>query len=143
MKELNEELEENHVEAEKELQLEIDHRDIYIRDLQNALEMTKETADDYENTVAQFRSLVQMLQSDLSRLREEVSEKSGQDPTALSSQTQEMLNLNIQLQNAAVKSQAKSIELELRKLEASQALEHLELVQVHFRLLSTYLTACF
>ena len=41
-----------------------------------------------------------------------------------------MLNLNLKLQSSATKAQAKTIDLELRKLEATQAMEHLAIVQV-------------
>lgn len=74
MKELNEELEENHVEAEKELQQEIDQRDSYIRELHQAIEASTEAAAEYEHTVMQFRQLVRTLQSDIARLREDARE---------------------------------------------------------------------
>jgi dynactin 1 len=48
---------------------------------------------------------------------------------ALTSQTQAMLNLNMQLQQSAIKSQSKAIELELRRLDALQAADHLDLIQ--------------
>jgi len=41
-----------------------------------------------------------------------------------------MLNLNLKLQSTVLKSQVKAIDLELRKLEAQQAAEHLSIVKV-------------
>jgi dynactin 1 len=51
----------------------------------------------------------------------------------LSSQSQAVLNLNLKLQSSATKAQSKTIDLELRKLEASQATDHLGIVQVRCR----------
>lgn len=51
----------------------------------------------------------------------------------MSTQSQTMLNLNLKLQSSATKAQAKTIDLELKKLEATQAMEHLAIVQVRSR----------
>ncbi|ORX48475.1 hypothetical protein DM01DRAFT_255950 [Hesseltinella vesiculosa] len=128
LKELADELEENHVETEKQLEAEIEHRDMLLRDQLERLRHCEETNSDYEATIQQFRELVTLLQSDLEQLKQkgevEASEKSN-----LSSQSQAMMSLNIQLQNTVMKSQAKSIDLELRKLEAAQATDRLTYVQ--------------
>ena len=39
-----------------------------------------------------------------------------------------MIKLNMQLQSTVMKNTAKSIELELRKMEAQQAFEHLDII---------------
>jgi dynactin 1 len=62
-------------------------------------------------------------------LREKYQDTKADD-AALASQTQVMLNLNMQLQNSAMKSLAKSIELELRRMDVSQALRHVDIIQV-------------
>ena len=49
-----------------------------------------------------------------------------------SSRSQAMLNLNYQLQSTVMKAQAKQIDLELRKLDATQASDNLAYVQVSF-----------
>lgn len=48
----------------------------------------------------------------------------------LSSQSQAMMSLNLQLRSTVMKSQAKAIDLDLRKLDAAQATERLNYVQV-------------
>ena len=40
------------------------------------------------------------------------------------------MNLHLKLQTTAVKAQSKTIELELKRLEAAQLAEHLRIVQV-------------
>jgi dynactin 1 len=62
LKELADELEENHMETEKQLQAEIDHRDMLLRGQMERLASAEETNADYENTISQFRELVLNLQ---------------------------------------------------------------------------------
>lgn len=121
LKELADELEENHVETEKQMQEEIDFKDLQLREQKKRNEALEESVADYENTILQFRELVLSLQTDLDAMRERQQIQQDESQT-LASQTQAMLNLNRKLQNSSVKGQVKAIELELRKLESSQAL---------------------
>ncbi|KAK3829868.1 MAG: dynein associated protein-domain-containing protein [Linnemannia elongata] len=126
LKELNDELEENHSETEKQLQAEINMKDGQLRDQFKRIESLEENIGDYENTILQFRELVAHLQNDLESLRQKQESVNG---GGLGSQSQAMLNLNLQLQSTAMKAQAKAIDLELRKLDALQANDNLMLVQ--------------
>ncbi|KAF9933288.1 hypothetical protein FBU30_005872 [Linnemannia zychae] len=126
LKELNDELEENHSETEKQLQAEINMKDTQIRDQFRRIETLEENIGDYENTILQFRELVAHLQNDLESLRQKQESANG---GGLGSQSQAMLNLNLQLQSTAMKAQAKAIDLELRKLDALQANDNLSMVQ--------------
>ena len=58
LKELNDELEENHVETEKMLQEEVDQKQAEIRDLGQKMEDLEYACQDNENTIAQFREMV-------------------------------------------------------------------------------------
>ncbi|RCI05266.1 hypothetical protein CU098_009430 [Rhizopus stolonifer] len=128
LKELADELEDNHMETEKQLQAEIDHRDMLLREQMERLRSSEETSADYEGTIQQFRELVTTLQNDLEQLRyREVSQQS--EKQTLSSQSQAMMSLNMQLQSTVMKAQAKSIDLELRKLDAAQANDRLSYIQ--------------
>ncbi|CAG8641285.1 17714_t:CDS:10, partial [Funneliformis caledonium] len=128
LKELNDELEESHIENEKQLQAEIDHKDTLIREYLKRIEMSDETNADYENTINQFRELVANLQSDLEQFRQK-EESQYSESKNLSSQSQTMLDLNFKLQSTVLKAQAKQIDLELRKLDVTQASENLAFVQ--------------
>lgn len=75
-----------------------------------------------------FTKFLIEITSDLEQFRQKETQNS--ESKNLSSQSQEMLSLNIQLQSTVLKAQAKQIDLELRKLDATQASEHLEIVQV-------------
>lgn len=120
LKELADELEENHVETEKQMQEEIDFKDLQLREQRRRNESLEESVADYENTILQFRELVLSLQTDLEAMRERQQIQHDESQT-LASQTQAMLNLNMKLQNSSIKGQVKAIDLELRKLESTQA----------------------
>lgn len=62
LKELNDELEENHVENEKHMQEEIDLKDHQIREYQKQMDNLEDSMLDYEGTISQFRELVINLQ---------------------------------------------------------------------------------
>lgn len=121
LKELADELEENHVETEKQMQEEIDYKDLQLREHKKRNESLEESVADYENTILQFRELVLSLQSDLDAMREQ-QQIQHNESQSLASQTQAMLNLNRKLQTSSVKGQVKAIDLELRKLESTQAM---------------------
>jgi dynactin 1 len=63
LKELNDELEESHVETEKQLQDELDYKDLVTREQNGIIERLEENVADYENTIGQFRELVLSLQA--------------------------------------------------------------------------------
>ena len=131
LKELNDELEEAHIETERQLQEEVDLKDMQIREQRARNETLDANVADYESTFNQFRELILNLQTDLETLKAERAQQrdgaeGGQD---LHSQSQAMLNLNMKLQSSVLKSQAKTIDLELGKLAASQAQIHLDIVR--------------
>jgi dynactin 1 len=66
--------------------------------------------------------------SDLEHLRQK-EERKASEKHNLSSQSQAMMSLNLQLQSTVMKAQAKSIDLELRKLEGAQAADRLSYIQ--------------
>ncbi|GAA5828534.1 hypothetical protein JCM11251_000839 [Rhodosporidiobolus azoricus] len=128
LKELADELEESHVETEKQLQEELDLKDLALQALRRRNDTLEDSCFDYESTISQFRELVLSLQSDLEQLREHQATQANESQS-LTSQSQAMLNLNLKLQNSVLKSQVKAIDLELGKLEAKQAAEHLAVVK--------------
>ena len=129
LKELNDELEINHVENEKQLQEVIDFKDSLISEQTRRATQQEETLTDQEYTISRFRELVTNLQSDLEDLRstKEISEAEAQE---LSNRSKQMMDLNRQLQASASNTKIKLIDMELRKLEAQEAAEHLAIVQL-------------
>ncbi|KAI9642843.1 hypothetical protein NHQ30_008577 [Ciborinia camelliae] len=129
LKELNDELEINHVETEKEMQEEIDFKESIINEQAKRAAQQDETLDDMEYTLSRFRELVTSLQSDLEDMRAShaVTETESEQ---LNNRSRAMQDLNMKLQVSAAKTQVKTIDLELRRLEAQEALEHLSIVQL-------------
>ncbi|KDN52710.1 hypothetical protein K437DRAFT_292826 [Tilletiaria anomala UBC 951] len=133
LKELNDELEETHIETEKQLQEEVDLKDMQLREQRVRNDTLNANIADYETTFGQFRELILNLQSDLETLRTERAQVRDRDEQGaggdLNSQSQAMLNLNMKLQSSVLKSQAKTIDLELGKLAASQAQTNLDIIR--------------
>lgn len=129
IKELNDELEINHIEAEKQLQEEIDFKDALLMDRDKAARQQQTSLDDADYTIGKFRELVVQLQNDLQDMQAS-KQISDTEASELSNKSRAMRDLNMRLQNSAAKTQVKTIELELRKMEAQEASEHLAIVQL-------------
>lgn len=129
LKEVNDELEINHVETEKQLQEEIDFNESLLFDRERALKEQQAALDVANQNINRFRALVTQMQTDLQDLEasKQISETEAAD---LSSKSRAMLDLNQKLQSSAAKTQVKTIDLELRKMDADQAAEHLGIVQL-------------
>lgn len=67
--------------------------------------------------------------SEIEGLRAKHDVKEAESAT-LSTQSQAMLNLNLMLQNTALKSQAKAVDLDLAKLQARVSKQQAEILQV-------------
>ncbi|KAI9804665.1 MAG: hypothetical protein M1833_006740 [Piccolia ochrophora] len=129
LKELTDELEVNHVETEKQLQDEIDYKDILIAEHGRRSVQHQGTMEDYEYTIARFRELVTNLQSDLDDMKasQQITETEADE---LTSRSRAMMDLNMKLQLSVSKTQVKTIDLELKRLDAQEAAEHLAIVQL-------------
>lgn len=129
LKELNDELEINHTETEKQLQEEIDYDEVLLAEEARKSAIQDGTIQDLEYTVTRFRDLVTNMQSDLEDMRasQQISETEANE---LSSRSRAMMDLNMRLQVSASKAQVKAIDLELGKMEAQESSEHLAIVQL-------------
>ncbi|KAI9737210.1 MAG: hypothetical protein M1818_005742 [Claussenomyces sp. TS43310] len=129
LKELNDELEINHIETEKDMQEEIDFKDSIISEQARRAAQQEEKLEDMEYTLSRFRDLVTNLQTDLEDMRAShaVTETESEQ---LNSRSRAMMDLNMKLQVSAAKTQVKTIDLELRRLDAQEASDHLAIVQL-------------
>ncbi|KAL8789498.1 MAG: hypothetical protein Q9213_001111 [Squamulea squamosa] len=130
LKELNDELEINHMENAKQLQDEIDYKESLLADQARSAATRDQTIQDLEYTVTRFRNLVTAMQNDLEEMRtsQQLTEAEAND---LTSRSRAMMDLNLRLQSSATKAQVKLIDLELGKLAAQESAEHLSIIQ-HF-----------
>jgi len=129
LKEIADELEINHIETEKQMQEELDYRDLIIGEQVKKIQQLEYSNEENEYTITRFRDLVVNLQSDLEDMKasQQITENEAEELTARS---RSMLDINMKLQITAAKAQNKTIDLELRKMEAEEAIEHLAVVQV-------------
>lgn len=129
LKELNDEIELSHVEDKKLLQQEVDLKETLLIESARRVVSQEEELADRDYTIQRFRELVTNMQSDLEDMRasKELTETQAQD---LSSHSRAMMDLNRQLQASASSTRVKTIEMELRQLEAQEAAEHLSIVQL-------------
>ncbi|WVQ72856.1 hypothetical protein IAR50_002417 [Cryptococcus sp. DSM 104548] len=121
LKDLNDELEEGHVETEKQLNEEIEALEMAFREEKKRAGELEEVTLDLESTIGQFRDELETVR--LQQMNQE------SDVVTVTKDSQALLNLNLKLQSTAAKAQSKTIDLELKKLEAAQLFEHLRIVQ--------------
>lgn len=122
LQQMNEELEQGHLDTENQLQDEIDFKDNVIRNQTRGLSQAQETIADSENTIIKFRQLVRNLQSSIDQSSRGGA---GAAPEEEEAESQAVKSLRQELQTTTMKAQSKAIALELRRLEAEQATEHL------------------
>jgi dynactin 1 len=129
LKELSDELELNHMEHEKQLQEVIDFNEALVAEATRKFMREREDVMDREYTIVKFRELVSSLQGDLEQLRQgkEVTER---DAASLENSSRRILDLNRQLQASASQGSVKLVDMELRKLEADQALDQLAITKL-------------
>ncbi|KAJ3806251.1 dynactin [Lentinula aff. lateritia] len=128
LKELSDELEENHIETEKALQGDLETLSTQLSAAQLNISTLSDTCSDYEGTIGQFRDLVVQLQGELTHLRLTTASAESQRGEALS-QTAAILSANIRLQSTATKTRARDVEAELSKMRERELREELEIVE--------------
>ncbi|XP_033891650.3 dynactin subunit 1-like isoform X8 [Acipenser ruthenus] len=113
--EMNDELQENARETELELREQLDLGSARVREAEKRVEAAQETVADYQQTIKKYRELTAHLQEvnrELMSQQEATAEQQQQPPA-------EMFDFKIKF--AETKAYAKAIEMELRKMEVSQA----------------------
>ncbi|KIL71443.1 hypothetical protein M378DRAFT_93968 [Amanita muscaria Koide BX008] len=128
LKELNDELEENHIETEKQFNEDLEAKEVQLREHARKTESLEDTIQDLEGTINQFRELVVQLQTELETLRTRTQTAQNESASAVS-QTAAIMSLNLKLQSTASKNQARQIDFEVTKMDAREARELLSIVQ--------------
>lgn len=129
LREVNDELEINHTETERQMQEEIDYHEGVLADQSKKSALQQETIHDLEYTLTRFRNLVTSMQNDLEDMRasQQITENQANEMT---SRSKAMMTLNMRLQASASKAQTKAIDLELGRLETEETTEHLKIVHL-------------
>ncbi|XP_057716423.1 dynactin subunit 1 isoform X4 [Corythoichthys intestinalis] len=120
--EMNDELAENGRETELELRELLDLSGARVREADKRVEAAQETVADYQQTINKYRQLTAHLQEVNRELtsQQEASAELQQQPPA------EMFDFKIKF--AETKAHAKAMEMELRKMEVTEAKRHLSLL---------------
>eukprot|EP00112_Aurelia_sp_Birch-Aquarium-sp1_P006770 Seg1740.4 transcript_id=Seg1740.4/GoldUCD/mRNA.D3Y31 product="Dynactin subunit 1" protein_id=Seg1740.4/GoldUCD/D3Y31 len=126
LRDLNEELEESHLQTEHDLREELDMTNNKKRELDRQLDATHETITDYQGTITKFRDLVNNLQNRIRDLQQEKEDHSAETEQNLLSQATPDIDFKIKF--AEIKQHARSIELELRKFEVKEANDHVKML---------------
>ncbi|KAE8376461.1 dynein associated protein-domain-containing protein [Aspergillus bertholletiae] len=118
LKEINDELEYNHIETEKQMQEEIDYKESLFNEQCRKVAQQDEVIDDLEYTLARFRELVSTLQGDLEDMRasQQITEAEATD---LTTRSRAMMDLNLKLQAS------------LERLDAQEAAQHLSILKLY------------
>ncbi|RMJ24185.1 dynactin [Aspergillus sp. HF37] len=130
LKEISDELEYNHIETEKQLQDEIDYREGVFNEQCRKISQQDEVIEDLEYTMTRFRELVSTLQGDLEDMRatQQISETEAND---LTTRSRSMMDLNTKLQASVAKAQTKTIDVELGRMDAEEAIQHLSILKLY------------
>lgn len=130
LKEINDELENSHVETEKQLLEEIEHRESVYNEQTRKITQQDEVIDDLEYTLVRFRELVSTLQADLEDMRasQQISEAEATD---LTTRSRAMMDLNLKLQSSVSKAQTRTIDVELGRMDFEEATKHLEILKLY------------
>ncbi|KAL3468744.1 dynein associated protein-domain-containing protein [Aspergillus californicus] len=130
LNDVNGELEWNHLETEKDLQEEIEHLETLYKDSTQKVARSDLVIEDLNYTLGRFRELVFNLQSDLEDMRL-TRQLSDTEADQLSARSRAMEDLNLKLQASAAKAQTKTIDIELERMEAQEAAQHLSIVKLY------------
>ncbi|KAJ1941600.1 hypothetical protein FBU59_003455, partial [Linderina macrospora] len=126
--EVNNEMEEARLEEMEGLSAEIDRLTVTVNDKNQRIDKLEEAMADYQFNIKQYRELVANLQGELQQQREREATQAS-EVASFSSKTQEMMSLNLQLRSTVLKTKAKAVDLEMRRLEADQATEQLAMTE--------------
>lgn len=126
---VNDELERYHIETQKELQEELDMRQMLLNEEKHSSNEKSKIIEDQDYTLAKFRDLVSGLHTEINELRisRNISESEASE---MNNKSRAIMDLNLKLQSSASKSQIKTIDIELDRLKAEELAQHLSIVQM-------------
>ena len=126
---VTDELESFHVDEEKRLHYQLNESEALLNERHRYSGEQENVIEDLNYTLTRFRDVVQGLQSDIDELRrsKDISELEAHE---MSSKSRAMMDLNLQLQSTASKTQMKTIDQEMGRMQADQAESHLSILQL-------------
>ncbi|KAJ1854488.1 hypothetical protein GGH12_004218 [Coemansia sp. RSA 1822] len=126
--EVNNEMEETRAEEEQGLRAELERMSAVASARARRVDALEEAVADGQHTAEQYRELVATLQADVQSLRAREQTQAGEVASA-ALQAQQALSLNLQLRSTALRTRARAVDLELRRLDTDQATERLAMTE--------------
>ncbi|KAF2197922.1 hypothetical protein GQ43DRAFT_466029 [Delitschia confertaspora ATCC 74209] len=132
LKEICDELEEQHLEAHAELEEELRARELELEDQGRLLEEQEAAIADQDILLVKFRGLVSDLQTQMSTLESSkaISEEQAREVTG---RFHDVMDLNRRLRHATASSTTKTIETELDKISIREYSEEREIFSLFFK----------
>lgn len=128
LKKLDAELELHGEEERRKLQQTIEYQQELLDEEHRKVAKQEALIDDLSQTVGQYKGLVGELQGELNDMRAS-QQSTVVEANDITNRSRAIMDLNLKLQASASKTNIKTIDLELRKMEAQESLEHLAIVQ--------------
>lgn len=124
LRDLNEELEENHLQTEHDLREELEMNNNKVREMERKLEAAQESIGDHQQTIVKFRDLVAKLQENNRAMQ--VQQEDSEKQKVIDIPSPEMIDFKVKA--AELKTYTKTVENELRKFDLQQANEKIKML---------------
>ncbi|CAH3122952.1 unnamed protein product [Pocillopora meandrina] len=124
LRDLNEELEENHLQTEHDLREELEMNNNKVREMERKLEAAQESIGDHQQTIVKFRDLVAKLQENNRAMQ--VQQEDSEKQKVIDIPSPEMMDFKVKA--AELKTYTKTLENELRKFDLQQANEKIKML---------------
>lgn len=124
LRDLNEELEENHMQTERDLREELEMNSNNLREMERKLEAAHESIGDHQQTILKFRDLVAKLQENNRAMQ--VQQEDSEKQKIIDIPSPELLDFKVKA--AEFKTFTKTMENDLRKYELEQANEQIKML---------------
>lgn len=128
LKMLNDELEQTHVDAERQLQEEIDHKDTALREHLQRLTAQDAKLVNRDLAIERFRELVSNLENRIEMLRQD-RETEASEVESLQKRYLALADLNARLQNTKSRRPNVDLELALEKLNMALSIEEVDITR--------------
>lgn len=125
LRDMSDEMEEQHVEYEAELRSTIEAKEILLDELQTKIATQKTELDDKESTIRQFRDLTQRNRTEIATLRSQMSSEESQ-LAELRTQTHDTINKNLSMRVNITNARKRETELALKTLQLQEARVEME-----------------
>jgi dynactin 1 len=132
LRDVNDELQENHVEYERELVSEIEFKDSLLAECQQRNLIQQDLVEDKETTMVKFRGLVAELSAELETIKAPLKAHDllGDDEEGSRSQKQMLVSVNLQLHASDLKVRKLGNLLLVKNMQYTYASELADLLQV-------------